>query len=48
MKNIKEMIETATSKSMAINTLNQWRLFGTINEMQYQNARKLITKEFKK
>ena len=44
MKRIKEMIETAPTKSMAIDMLNTWRLFGNITEQQYVKGRELITK----
>ena len=48
MKKIKEMIESAPTKSMAIDMLNTWRTFGNITESQYEKGRKLITNEFKK
>ena len=47
MKKIKEMIESAPSKIMAINMLNIWRLYSDITEKQYQKGRELITKEFR-
>ena len=46
MKKIKHMIETAPTKSMAIDMLNTWRTFGNITESQYEKGRKLITEEF--
>ena len=39
------MIETAPTKSMAIDMLNTWKIFGNITERQYEKGRKLITKE---
>jgi hypothetical protein len=45
MKKIKHMIETAPTKSMAIDMLNTWKIFGNITERQYEKGRKLITKE---
>jgi hypothetical protein len=47
MKRIKEMIETASTKSMAVNMLNTWRLFSNITEQQYTKGRELIRKEFR-
>jgi hypothetical protein len=47
MKRIKEMIETSPTKSMAVNMLNTWRLFGNITEQQYTKGRELIRKEFR-
>jgi hypothetical protein len=47
MKRIKEMIETAPTKSMAMDMLNTWRLFGNITEQQYTKGRELIRKEFR-
>ena len=46
MKKIKHMIETTPTKSMAIDMLNTWRIFGNITESQYEKGRKLITEEF--
>lgn len=46
MKEIKEMIESSPTKSMAINMLNTWRLFRNITEQQYEKGRILITKEY--
>ena len=48
MKRIKEMVETAPTKSMAINMLDSWRLFGDLTEGQYKKGRELIRKEFSK
>jgi hypothetical protein len=45
MKKIKHMIETSPTKSMAIDMLNTWKIFGNITERQYEKGRKLITKE---
>ncbi len=39
------MIETSPTKSMAIDMLNTWKIFGNITERQYEKGRKLITKE---
>ena len=47
MKRIKEMIETAPTKLMAINMLNTWRIFGDVTEQQYTKGRELIRKEFR-
>ena len=47
MKRIKEMIETAPTKLMAIDMLNTWRLFGNVTEQQYTKGRELIRKEFR-
>jgi hypothetical protein len=48
MKKIKEMIETAPTKSIAIEMLNVYRIFGDINQTQYEKGRELIRKEFAK
>lgn len=40
------MIETAPTKSMAMDMLNTWKTFGNITESQYEKGRQLITKEF--
>ena len=48
MKKIKEMIESAPSKTMARETLNTWIMLGHISQEQYEKGRKLITNEFKK
>jgi hypothetical protein len=47
MKQIKEMIETAPTKSMAMDMLNTWKVFGNITEQQYTKGRELIRKEFR-
>jgi hypothetical protein len=46
MKNIKHMIETAPTKSMAMDMLNTWKIFGNITERQYEKGRQLIKEEF--
>lgn len=46
MKKIKEMIESAPTRSAARDMLNTWRLFGRITEEQYEKGRELIAKEF--
>jgi hypothetical protein len=46
MKRIKEMIETSPTKSMALNMLETYRIFGDITENQYKKGRELIKKEF--
>lgn len=46
MKRIKEMIETAPTKSMALDMLETYRIFGNITENQYKKGRELIKKEF--
>ena len=48
MKKIKEMVNTAPTKSMAIEMLNIYRNFGDITEDQYKKGRELIRKEFVK
>jgi hypothetical protein len=48
MKKIKEMVESAPTKSMAIEILNIYRTFGDITQTQYEKGRQLITKEFTK
>ena len=48
MKKIKEMVNTAPTKSMAIEMLNIYRNFGDITEDQYKKGRELIRKEFTK
>lgn len=45
---IKDMIESAPTKSMAMNMLETWRIFGDMTEKQYQKAKELIKKEFQK
>jgi len=46
MKKIKHMIETAPTKSMAMDMLNTWKTFGNITERQYEKGRHLIREEF--
>ena len=46
MKKIKTMVESAFTKSEAINILNTWRLFGSITESQYEKGREIIIQEF--
>jgi len=46
MKKIKEMIETAPTKKMAMDMLETFRIFGNITDRQYQKGRELIRKEF--
>lgn len=48
MKKIKEMIESAPSKTMAIGMLNTYLIYSDITIQQYEKGRKLITNEFKK
>ena len=40
------MIETAPTKSMAMDMLNTWKIFGNITECQYEKGRQLIREEF--
>ena len=42
------MIESAPTKSHAINMLDTWRIFGNVTEEQYNKGRELIRKEFTK
>lgn len=46
MKKIKEMIESAPSKSMALQMLETFRTFSNITEAQYTKGRALIKKQF--
>ena len=46
MKRIKEMIETAPTKSMAMQMLETHRIFGNITAAQYKKGRELIRKLF--
>ena len=46
MKKIKEMIESAPTKKMAMEMLESMRIFGDINEVNYKKGRSLIKKEF--
>ena len=48
MKKIKEMIESASTKSEAIGMLNTYLIYSDITIQQYDKGRKLITNEFKK
>ena len=40
------MIETAPTKSMAMDMLNTWKIFGNITECQSEKGRPLIREEF--
>jgi hypothetical protein len=46
MKRIKEMIETAPTKSTALQMLETLRIFGNITETQYAKGREMIRKLF--
>ncbi len=46
MKEVREMIESAPTKKMAREMLNTFKIFGNINEKQYEKGRELIRKEF--
>jgi hypothetical protein len=46
MKRIKEMIETAPTKSLAMQMLETHRIFGDITAAQYKKSRELIRKHF--
>jgi hypothetical protein len=46
MKKIKLMIESASTKSEALNMLETMRLYGSVKEDQYKKGRDLIRKEF--
>ena len=48
MKKIKEMIESASTKKMAMDMLESMRIFGNINEVNYKKGRELIRREFAK
>ena len=48
MKKIKEMIESAPSKTIAIGMLNTYLIYNDITIQQYEKGRKLIINEFKK
>jgi len=48
MKRIIEMIESAPTKSMAMEMLDIYLIYGDISEKQYDKCRKLIVKQFKK
>jgi len=46
MKRIKEMIETAPTKSTALQMLETHRIFGDITAAQYKKSRESIRKHF--
>ena len=46
MKRIKEMIETAPTKSEAMQMLETYRIFGDITAAQYKKGREMIRKLF--
>jgi hypothetical protein len=46
MKKIRQIIDTAPTKTYAINMLNTMQIFGNITESQYKKGKELITKEF--
>ena len=46
MKRIKDMVESAFTKKQAMDTLETWRIFGSLTDKQYQKGRELIRKEF--
>ena len=46
MLKIKEMIESAPTKKMAMDVLESMRIFGDIDEVAYKEGRELIRKEF--
>ena len=48
MKKIKEMIESAPTKSMAMVMLDVHLIYGDISEKQYDKGKKLIAKQFTK
>jgi hypothetical protein len=48
MKRIIEMIESAPTKSMAMEMLDIYLIYGDISKKQYDKCRKLIVKQFKK
>jgi hypothetical protein len=48
MKKIKEMIEEAPTKKMAIEMLDSMRIFGDVSDINYEKGKKLIRKEFTK
>ena len=48
MKKIKTMIESAPTKSMAMEMLDIHLIYGDISKKEYDKGRKLIVKEFKK
>lgn len=48
MKKVIEMIESAPTKSMAMEMLDIHLIYGDISKKEYDKGRKLIVKEFKK
>jgi hypothetical protein len=48
MKRIIEMIESAPTKSMAMEMLDIYLIYGDISKKQYDKGKKLIVKQFKK
>jgi hypothetical protein len=48
LKKIKDMIESAPTKIMAIDMLNTYRTFSDVTQAQFEKGRKLIEKEFQK
>lgn len=48
MKKIKEMIEYAPTKKIAMDMLETMRIFGNMSDVNYRKGRALINKEFKK
>jgi hypothetical protein len=46
MKKILRIIETAPTKSLAMEALEALRIFGNITEEEYKKGRELIRKEF--
>ena len=46
MKRIKEMIETAPTKSEAMQMLETYKIFGDITAAQYKKGREMIRKLF--
>lgn len=48
MKKIKIMIESAPTKSMAMEMLDIHLIYGDISKKQYDKGRKLIVKQFTK
>ena len=48
MKKIKEMIESAPTKSMALTMLTTHQVFGKMTNEQFKKGRVLINKQFAK
>jgi len=46
IRKIKEMIESAPTKIMALNMLEEWKMYSDITDEQYQKGRELIREEF--